>query len=350
VKIGPASRRLGFIPEDKISVIIHFTQTVWYSTVMRKYRVPAAKIIGFLVFVAFMVYRHDLVRWGGLSDPVIDLIISVGIGVLTAFLALLAGHVATDKPLYRWMFWGGGIMLAAFFVTSGVRTYRATLVAKTPEQIVMTAVGEANNHTDKEIDVANKHTDTEVSMVQEDLKKATEHSDQQIASVKDGVKDLADQFNKGKSDLKESISKVGKPEPPELAKLQFSFGVPVLDMFPLRFQTVKANQDGTVTIEFTGRNVSRVSARSVDMWVQICSGCSYAKEPRNFQKLDGDDPRVRYRRLGDLNPGVLIVKTSLELIVPAGFAGFDTSFGYSCENCGADTAGWSETIRTMVTR
>ena len=52
------------------------------------------RVIVFTLFGGGMLLRH---LWRGLSDPVIDLLLYIGGGVLTALLTILGGHVATDK-------------------------------------------------------------------------------------------------------------------------------------------------------------------------------------------------------------------------------------------------------------
>jgi hypothetical protein len=132
-----------------------------------------------VLFVAGVLFRHTSQH--GLSDPIIDLLLYIGGGVLTALLTILGGHVATDKAAYRWTFYVGGTALAAIIVATGIRNYRSSLVAETPKQIVMDAVSTANDHTDKAVDGANRHTDSQVAMVRDDLKS----SNSQISAVRD---------------------------------------------------------------------------------------------------------------------------------------------------------------------
>src|SRR5258706_10647768 len=119
---------------------------------MRKGALLVLKVCVLLLFAVTITYRHSLVvYWRSISGPVIDLIVAIGIGVLTAFLAILAGHVGTTRMPYRWMFWFGGTALASFFVISGVRGYLATLRGGGAKDIVFDAVKKANEHPDEQI-------------------------------------------------------------------------------------------------------------------------------------------------------------------------------------------------------
>lgn len=279
----------------------------------------------FLLTIFLIAYGSEGARFlRNISEPVIDLVLSIGIGLLTAFLALLAGHVATEKRLYRWLFWVGGIMLAAFFVITGVRTYRTTLISKTPEQIVMAAVGEANGHTDKAIDAANMHTDSEVGMVRNDLN-----------DVRSGLESLSNQFNQGNADLKESISKVGKPDPPTPANLTFTLWSE--DAFPVLMSSLKPDKDGIFTVDFSVENTSITSARAIDMWIDICLDCTFASEPNGFDRPSGMREQTRHMAIQTLNHRASLPKETIAIKLKRPLASFQVAMRYSCEVCRADT-------------
>lgn len=110
-------------------------------------------VVTVILVCLLVIFRHAIaLEWR--ADPTAggDLLVSVGIGLLTAILAVLAGHVATEKLYYRWSFYIFGSILAALFVVSGFRTYFAARGAVTPETITIEAVHEANKHTDQAVD------------------------------------------------------------------------------------------------------------------------------------------------------------------------------------------------------
>jgi hypothetical protein len=317
--------------------------------IVPRYLILLVKLATLLAFVAFMVYRHRIAA--RLTDPVVDLLLFIGGGLLTALLTILGGHVATTNLVYRWVFYVGGSALAAIIVATGIRNYNAAIAAKTPEQIVMKAVAEANDHTDKAIGMANQHTDTEVKIVRDDLKEVTEHSDHQTDAVRKDVLATANSLSSSLSKSTENLGKridAMKPPPPELAVLTFSYFTNDTREFPSIIRPLAAASAGSFTIDFMAKNISAVQATGSELWVQICMTCTYSKEPDGFTKITGSDERVRWKRFGNLNPGSYMPRMSIEVKLPTEhIEWFETAFDYSCANCGV-VAPWSQTIRTTV--
>ena len=184
------------------------------------------RLIIFVLLSAAVVEDRAILRlWRALTDPQIDLLLFIGGGVLTAFLAILGGHVATEKPLYRWLFYSSGAALSAIIIVTGIRNYRTALHAKTPEQIVMTAV-----------DTADRHTDDAIAQVKEQLQASTKHADEQISNVRTDLKNAAEAFagvvDKRTNEIADNLESL-RPKPPQIAKIQFSYWVNGIDQFPL---------------------------------------------------------------------------------------------------------------------
>jgi hypothetical protein len=274
------------------------------------------------------------------SNPMIDLLLFIGGGMLTAFLGILGGHVATDRTPYRWMFYLGGIALAGIILITGIRNYQSALRAQTPEQIVMKAVGDANQHTDTAVDGANKHTDAQVAMVRDDLKGATAHSDQQISMVRGDLKGaigtLTELFSKTETDLNASIGKVGKPDPPVPSQLEFSLWSDDLKSpSPLLATSLRPNKDGIFTVDFSAFNRSKTAAHSVDIWIDLCDdGCVFAKEPSGFDRPVGMREQTRHMMVVLLNPAAALPKQTVEIKLLKSYTSFEMGFRYSCEVCG----------------
>ena len=298
-----------------------------------------ARILAFLFVMTVVLGWHNLQEWWhALLDPTIDLFVSVGIGVLTAFLAILAGVLTTKELLYRALFWTAGTMLAALFIVSGSRQYKSAMAAlknPTPKDIVMAAVNMANQHTDHVVDAAtakaNGHTDSKVSELRGDLKSTTET--------------LSNEFSKGQDTIAKQIAQL-KPAPAELAKLQFSFYRSEFSKYPLVISPMQIGI-GTFSVEFTARNISSVQARDLEIWVQICQACSYAKEPDQFDKPQGSDEHIRHRVFGNLNAGVFMNKMSVDVRLTSSFTSFSTSFNYACANCEREKP-WDQALTTMI--
>jgi len=78
--------------------------------------------------------------------------------------------------------------------------------------------------------------------------------------------------------------------------------------------------------------------------VDICGACTFAQEPAGFEHPEGMLPQTRHRRIGDINPGVSLSKTTIKVKAPSAPT-FDVGFHYSCENCGGKLA--AEQVATI---
>jgi hypothetical protein len=314
-------------------VIVLFLRIVAHLSSFSKQVVvkPRKRGVTLLIILAFLLIfgRRDILWWRSLSGPVIDLLLYIGIGVLTTFVAILGGHVATNNRLYRWLFYISGTLLAVFIITSGIRNYRSAMSAQTAKQIVTEAVHEASNHTDEQIGI-----------VRTDLKDATQHSDQQINSIRNDFKGsmvaVTGLISKTANDLSSEISKVNKLEPPERPVLQFTlWGDGKSASLPLTVYPLKANKDGTFGVDFSFTNTSEALASKVDFWVQVCDGCTYSKETPGFDRPAGLEEHVRHRFLpGIVNPGTSFEKTTVFVKTVRSLPWFDVEFRYTCETCG----------------
>jgi len=291
--------------------------------------------IRFLIFILFLVALLLL----HLTGPVLDLALYIVGGLLTAGLTILGGHVSTDKLEYRLLFYVLGFALAAIIVSTGIRQYQAAIVAlnaPTPEKIVMEAVEDANKHTDTVVEGANRHTDSQVAMVRDDLKDAK----QQIGMVRDDLKGtistVSELFKKTEDNLSVSIGKVGKPDPPTPPHLLLSLWSPTTPMEqPLLETSLRPNADGVFSIEFSIANVPPTSAaHSVDVWIDICTECTFAKEPEGFDRPTGMPDQTRHMMINLLNPGVTLAKKTIEVKLNKPFLDFLIQLRYACDVCG----------------
>jgi hypothetical protein len=200
--------------------------------------------------------------------------------------------------------------------------------------------------------IADAKTSTDQqSMVTEAVKQSNLHSDQQIGAVRSDVqgvkKDLEDKISdtvsKSTSNLSESIGKVNKPSPPELARLQFTLwkdGMSITEL-PILTNTIHAELDGTYSVGFSFSNISSTSADAVEIVAMVCDQCSFASEPANFTKLNGASESQRHRSIGDINPSVTFEKMLISVKVPQYLTDFEIGFNYSCKTCGKSRE-WQE--------
>lgn len=204
------------------------------------------------------------------------------------------------------------------------------------QQIVATAVNNSNEHSDQ-------HSDTQIAGVKRDLAGVSKHSDQQIDSIRTDLKGsmvaVTGLISKTTGDLNSAIAKVGKPDPPERARLRFSLrgdGNVDVAKSPLVAYALKPDTAGVFSVDFTFQNVSQATASKIDFWISICTDCIYSAEPSNFEKPSGMNEHMRHRFLpGILNPGVTIETTTILVKPIKPLPWFDIAFKYSCETCGS---------------
>lgn len=210
------------------------------------------------------------------------------------------------------------------------------------QQVVME---EANASDQKAIVAAavnksNQHADEKIGEVQHDVQGVKTD----VGGVKSALKETADALSsmvsKSEKSITSGLAKVGKPEPPELAKVQFSLfpEESQINNLPILARSINQDKDGNIPVDVTFTNVSSTSADLVEIWITVCSICSFAVEPTGFDKPKGSDERMRHRQLpGLLNPGVTFEKTTIVVKPPLAMSPpytFELSFTYSCKTCG----------------
>jgi len=146
--------------------------------------------------------------------------------------------------------------------------------------------------------------------------------------------DISTKLDQSTSALNAGLGKVGKPEPPVPAKLIFSlWDVTASADKPVLSKTVQPDDDGSFPVEFTFTNASESTADSIDIWVEVCGLCTFAKEPVGFEHPAGASDQTRHRVIGTLNPGVSFEKETI-LVKSSVPNPFQIAFRYSCKTCG----------------
>jgi hypothetical protein len=257
-------------------------------------------------------------------------------GFLVAWFPLaITIFVAFIPDLEKWgrgamVTWRVGAVVLGFIWSGALWRYEA-LTVSSARQDQAKLLDAANEHTDKSLSKANEHTDNQITTVRDDLKGAQQHSDEQIGTLRTDVKVIGDTVSRSTVTLGESISKVGKPDPPDLARLQFSlFG----DAFPTFETFIRADDNQVFNIDFMVKNVSGVTARNGDLWVYICDTCTFAKEPDGFDKPKGLIETGRHKAFDHLNPGTGLEKMTVNIKLGKAFGKFVVGFNYSCDGCG----------------
>jgi hypothetical protein len=118
----------------------------------------------------------------------------------------------------------------------------------------------------------------------------------------------------------------------EKSGVVFSF-VPVHTYdFPI-VQTTLPLTNGAVEVTLSFEAKEHM-AKSLSIWLRLCTGCVYGREPAGFQNLKADDPTERTLKVGDFLPGSLFAPTiNFTVIPPASTRGFVMGLFYGCENC-----------------
>lgn len=194
---------------------------------------------------------------------------------------------------------------------------------------------------------------TQKSIVNDAVSKANAHSDEKFAgvqsnvgTVQDEVEDIGEslgtlesKIEKATGDINTSIGKVGKPDPPIPAKLLFTLWRTTGTTNEAKLsETAQPDSEGNFAVDFTIMNVSDTTAEAIDIWIQICDVCSFAKEPAGFEKVPGALDQVRHRMLSSLNPGVSFEKTTI-IVNASTVNAFQIALHYSCKTCGGQVTG-----------
>jgi hypothetical protein len=125
--------------------------------------------------------------------------------------------------------------------------------------------------------------------------------------------------------------------PPKLARMQFSFwsyAPNAGDVVPIKEITVPLHGN-SVTLDFTVGNVGEATALNTDIWVRLCTACSYANEPDGFQRAKGMAESDRTRLIQRLSVGTYMEKMTVE-VVPPPVGDFNVDFISSCDTCELD--------------
>jgi len=192
-------------------------------------------------------------------------------------------------------------------------------------------ISAARHDQEETIRKSSDHADQKFNELQQHLDSETSKSTSQIKGVKDGLSDLMDKMQ---SNLGQRIGEVGKPEPPELAKVEFSLWVDKEADFPKLMGSIDPELDGTFRVYWTAKNTSGVIAEDLELWILICRDCAYTKEPEGFDRPQGMDEFTRHKVWGSLNPGIATPKMETSLSLNQPYELFQLGFKYSCKSCG----------------
>lgn len=229
---------------------------------------------------------------------------------LSILLAFMPAGSDMKNPLRRY-FWRGGILFIGFcwsFLLWHQQVLTDAASTQANQQLLAQAVQQSNSHSDGQFG----------------------NIQQQITNLGGALGNLHSQLD---NDLDTDIGKV-KPHPLVPAALTFTLWDPQASAeHPALIQIVSPDKDGNFPVNFTIANGSDTTAEEIDIWLDICHDCSFAKEPEGFENPSGTDPHVRHRSWPSLNPGVNLQEMTAVIKAPVA-SRFEIGIRYSCKTCG----------------
>jgi hypothetical protein len=175
--------------------------------------------------------------------------------------------------------------------------------------------------------------------------RSNEHSDKSMSELRSGMTELMDKMSDeigstisgSTSSLAESLGRM--PSVDTKAELKSTFmpfsGLLQKSQFPIEEITLSRNDDGSITVPFSIMNISpNNAAEQVELWIEICSKCTFISDPDRFRRLEGMSANMRYRRLGTINAGLTMERMTAAIEVPQNTRRFAVRFRHSCTNCG----------------
>lgn len=256
-------------------------------------------------------------------------------------LSILVAFVPEHKmSIWKKILWRSAV-IAAGFMWSAVLWHQQVvteLAAKEQQEgILAKAVTQSNQHSDQQIGVVR----SDVQSVKTD-----------VQGIKGDVLNINDAISKSTSTINESIGKVGKPAPPELARLHFSFYTEETDHSGMSGPTEVRVSDGpVVSVDIQVTAVGNVMAKNGQITLRICNSCEYAAEPEGFIKIP-QHPSDRVMHFDQLYPNVYSPKITLKIIPPLDrrYNAFYVGGYYSCENCPPVDTKSGQSLRVVLAR
>jgi hypothetical protein len=247
------------------------------------------------------------------------------VGFLVAWipfaLSIMFAFIPDAAMKMRWrIIWRVGVILGGLFY-SVLLWHNQTLAADAARE-------DQRNLLAAAIASANQHSDTQIGTLRGDIKN-------QVQGVESDLENkLGSTISQSTSSLSESIGKVGKPEPVEKVKVDFSLWPIGGEDSPTLTNRVAPEKDGTFIVDITYHNISTVSATQMDIWIQACDACEFVGDPPGFKKPAGDNEHIRHQQIAILNSRTWMEKFSVHVRVtePAN-PFFELGFTYACPQC-----------------
>jgi hypothetical protein len=123
--------------------------------------------------------------------------------------------------------------------------------------------------------------------------------------------------------------------PSDKAHYEISFYPVMMNEWPIGEKKIAlVNGVANVAVTFM---IKDHTAKQTRVWVRLCTGCRYAKEPVGLENLnprgEDNDPHERTRVVGDILPGPIYPPVDLQVIPPPGSTAFMIGMEIGCDNC-----------------
>jgi hypothetical protein len=87
-----------------------------------------------------------------------------------------------------------------------------------------------------------------------------------------------------------------------------------------------------------------VLAETLQVVLEVCRGCKFAKEPEGFTRISGSPETERNHIYGDAPAQGVVAELAADVIPPANTAAFNIRLRYRCKTCVLETSGTEGTI------
>jgi hypothetical protein len=144
---------------------------------------------------------------------------------------------------------------------------------------------------------------------------------------------------------------LGGSVPIEKARYEVSFWPSTLTQWPIHTMSLP-QVNGVVTFSFTFQ-IKDHMAKQTRIWLRLCKGCRYAKEPPGFQNLsphpgEGDEPTERTLVVGDFLPNIAYTPITIDVVPPTNTKAFLVGVLVGCENCDPIDADKPQVLRVEI--
>jgi hypothetical protein len=161
-----------------------------------------------------------------------------------------------------------------------------------------------------------------------------EKLNQQVSDLKTEVKTdtLQKRLTSVQADL-EATQRALEPGPKATLAFSFMDAKAASQLQALTDAIIPVNSEGNVHVEFTLMNPTEVDALDVQVNLNICDQCRFAKEPPGFIKLSSELDTERFRQFANIPAKSVLETMTADISLPPPYAAFVVGLKYRCRTC-----------------